>query len=322
MRWTSCRCSSSRPWGSCSTGSWVSSRRRWGCVRGGRPADTPVRGVVRSGIGMCALQTAAFCIGLSCAAIVDTGTSLIEMPSAAFYQLFAIMEPLGCALQGASSSSTIVCGSVCNAAGFPSLSLGVVASAKDVLQLTIAPSQYMLQQAGACVLQFGEMGMSARAGLGDDDSSGSTNDDSGNPSALWILGDTFLRSYYTVRGGRGAAWRAVLTLWVVQVFDVQNQQIGFTAAPLPTKTSYAWIGYTIGALALCCCCVFVSYSYYRDRRARERLVYYEDPALGGGYEAFIGDDAITVAQPVAQPGYAVPLGVPVGGTYAIMPNRG
>jgi hypothetical protein len=104
---------------------------------------------------------------------------------------------------------------------------------------------------------------------------------------------------------------------------VANEQIGFTANPLPESTSYAWIGYAIAGLALCCCCCFVTASYVRDRRARER-VYYEDP-MGGGYEVLMEDgNVITIAEPVDMTaGYHpgdIPRGIPVdGGTYAVLP---
>jgi hypothetical protein len=105
-----------------------------------------------------------------------------------------------------------VCSS-CIPASFPALALNVVVTQSQTLPLTISAAQYMLQDgaSSSCVLQFGQMSVAVGAeewlggALGDDDS--------GDPPALWILGDTFLRSYYTVRVARAPGWLAGWLGW-------------------------------------------------------------------------------------------------------------
>jgi len=108
--------------------------------------------------------------GGSCAAIVDTGTSLLAGPSSiqALIQAIGYVDPK--------------CG---NIKSLPILTF-TLGSPSNPVNLKLPPSVYVIKEDGQCMLGIQEF--------------------DGVP--LWILGDTFIRNYYTL-------------------FDRGNNQVGF-----------------------------------------------------------------------------------------------
>ncbi|XP_063053296.1 gastricsin-like [Engraulis encrasicolus] len=116
-----------------------------------------------------------------CAAIVDTGTPGLSIPSSYFY---GIMQTIGAQQYNGRYYTQ------CNNANLPTLSVTI-----SGVSLPIPPSAY-LQQAGNGYCIFGM-------------SPSNQQDMSGRP--MWILGDTFLRPYYSV-------------------YDRANNRVGFATA--------------------------------------------------------------------------------------------
>ncbi|XP_029428185.1 gastricsin-like isoform X2 [Rhinatrema bivittatum] len=117
-----------------------------------------------------------------CQGIVDTGTSLLTVPEQYMDDLLASIG----AEKNESGESVLMCSEIQT---MPTISFTI-----NGASLPLTPSAYVLQSNGTCFL-----GIS------------STYVPSQNGQPLWILGDVFLREYYTI-------------------FDFGNNQIGFAAA--------------------------------------------------------------------------------------------
>ncbi|XP_018432316.1 PREDICTED: gastricsin-like [Nanorana parkeri] len=116
-----------------------------------------------------------------CQGIVDTGTPLLTIPK---QYLVNLLEELG-AQQGQNGEYYVNCNNVQN---LPSISFTISGS-----QFSIPPSVYILQINGNCVVGFESTYLPSR-----------------NGQPLWILGDVFLRQYYSV-------------------YDFGNNRVGFAA---------------------------------------------------------------------------------------------
>jgi len=117
-------------------------------------------------------------------AIADTGTSLLAIPKASLTSLLATF-PSGVVTPLIKGEYTVQCS---RSSELPDLSFTIGGQA-----FTLAPADYVLSVEGECLL--GIMGIDVPAPRG----------------PLWILGDVFLRKYYTI-------------------FDYGNAQIGFATA--------------------------------------------------------------------------------------------
>ncbi|XP_020836058.1 gastricsin-like [Phascolarctos cinereus] len=117
-----------------------------------------------------------------CQAIVDTGTSLLAAPESIFYDL---MEYIG-AEEDEDGYYFVSCSSIDS---LPTLSFNI----NDV-EFPLPPSAYVLEYESS----YCEVGIMA------------TYLDSDSGEALWILGDVFLRQYYSV-------------------FDLGNNKVGFAS---------------------------------------------------------------------------------------------
>jgi len=117
-------------------------------------------------------------------AIADTGTSLLAIPKASLTSLLTKF-PAGAVKPLAAGEYTVDCSKT---SSLPTLSFSI--GGKD---FTLEGSEYVLSVSGECLL--GITGIDVPAPRG----------------PLWILGDVFLRKYYTV-------------------FDYGNNQIGFATA--------------------------------------------------------------------------------------------
>jgi len=117
-------------------------------------------------------------------AIADTGTSLLAIPKSSLTSLLATF-PSGVVTPLAAGEYTVTCSRISE---LPTLSFTIGGKAFE-----LAGSDYVLSVSGECLL--GIMGIDVPAPRG----------------PLWILGDVFLRKYYTV-------------------FDYGNARIGFATA--------------------------------------------------------------------------------------------
>ncbi|XP_030077410.1 gastricsin [Microcaecilia unicolor] len=118
-----------------------------------------------------------------CQAIVDTGTSLLTAPQQVFSTL---MEYIG-AEQNSNGDYAVSCSNIQN---LPTLSFTI-----SGVSFPLPPSGYVLQNNGACTVGIMPTYLPSQ-----------------NGQPLWILGDVFLREYYSV-------------------YDVSNNQVGFAALP-------------------------------------------------------------------------------------------
>ncbi|NXF88415.1 PEPA protein, partial [Eubucco bourcierii] len=100
----------------------------------------------------------------SCQAIVDTGTSLLVVPNSILGTIFASL--------GANSDGQVSCGA---ASSLPSIVYYINNQA-----FSVPPSAYVIESNGYCALGFQGMDVPTEAG------------------ELWILGDVFIRQYYTI----------------------------------------------------------------------------------------------------------------------------
>ncbi|KAG3289439.1 gastricsin-like [Ictidomys tridecemlineatus] len=117
-----------------------------------------------------------------CQAMVDTGTSLLTVPQ---QYLSSLLQAIG-AQEGEYGQFFVNCNDVQNLPTFTFIINGV--------QFPLPPSAYILNENGYCLV-----GLEA------------TYVSSGNGQPFWILGDVFLRSYYSV-------------------FDMANNRVGFATA--------------------------------------------------------------------------------------------
>ncbi|XP_077874648.1 gastricsin [Ictidomys tridecemlineatus] len=117
-----------------------------------------------------------------CQAMVDTGTSLLTVPQ---QYLSSLLQAIG-AQEGEYGQFFVNCNDVQNLPTFTFVINGV--------QFPLPPSAYILNENGYCLV-----GLEA------------TYVSSGNGQPFWILGDVFLRSYYSV-------------------FDMANNRVGFATA--------------------------------------------------------------------------------------------
>ncbi|KAM4816259.1 gastricsin [Urocitellus parryii] len=117
-----------------------------------------------------------------CQAMVDTGTSLLTVPQ---QYLSSLLQAIG-AQEGEYGQFFVNCNDVQNLPTFTFVINGV--------QFPLPPSAYILNENGYCLV-----GLEA------------TYVSSANGQPFWILGDVFLRSYYSV-------------------FDMANNRVGFATA--------------------------------------------------------------------------------------------
>ncbi|NXX39185.1 PEPA protein, partial [Tricholaema leucomelas] len=99
-----------------------------------------------------------------CQAIVDTGTSLLVVPNSILGTILASL--------GANSNGQVSCGAVNT---LPSIVYYINNQA-----FSVPPSAYVIESDGYCTLGFQGMDVPTEAG------------------ELWILGDVFIRQYYTI----------------------------------------------------------------------------------------------------------------------------
>ncbi|NXE83750.1 PEPA protein, partial [Cochlearius cochlearius] len=99
-----------------------------------------------------------------CQAIVDTGTSLLAMPSRAFSTILGAL--------GAGSNGEISCSSI---SSLPNVVFNINGNA-----FPVSPSAYVIQSGGYCMLGFQGMDTPTESG------------------ELWILGDVFIHEYYVI----------------------------------------------------------------------------------------------------------------------------
>nr|DBA33879.1 TPA: hypothetical protein GDO54_001500 [Pyxicephalus adspersus] len=116
-----------------------------------------------------------------CQGIVDTGTPLLTIPQQYLDNLLQYLS----AQEGQNGEYYVDCNNVQN---LPSISFTISGN-----QFSIPPSGYILQINGYCVVGFESTYLPSR-----------------NGQPLWILGDVFLRQYYSV-------------------YDFGNNQVGFAA---------------------------------------------------------------------------------------------
>uniref|UniRef100_A0A803JBK2 Gastricsin n=1 Tax=Xenopus tropicalis TaxID=8364 RepID=A0A803JBK2_XENTR len=116
-----------------------------------------------------------------CQGIVDTGTPLLTIPQ---QYLSTLVQYVG-AQEAQNGQFLVNCNSVQN---LPPISFTI-----SGIQFSIPPSAYILQMNGYCVVGFESTYLPSR-----------------NGQPLWILGDVFLRQYYSV-------------------YDFGNNQVGFAS---------------------------------------------------------------------------------------------
>ncbi|XP_077155644.1 gastricsin-like [Ranitomeya variabilis] len=117
-----------------------------------------------------------------CQAIVDTGTSPLTIPQE---YMGTLLQDLG-AQQGQNGQFLVDCNNVQN---LPSISFTINGN-----QFSIPPSGYISENNGYCTVAFEETYLPSQ-----------------NGQPLWILGDVFLRQYYSV-------------------YDMSNNRVGFAQA--------------------------------------------------------------------------------------------
>ncbi|KAG9485398.1 gastricsin-like [Eleutherodactylus coqui] len=117
-----------------------------------------------------------------CQAIVDTGTSPLTVPQ---QYMGTLLQTLG-AQQGQNGQFLVNCNNVQN---LPSISFTINGN-----QFPIPPSGYIIQNNGYCTVGVEETYLPSQ-----------------NGQPLWILGDVFLRQYYSV-------------------YDMSNNRVGFAQA--------------------------------------------------------------------------------------------
>jgi len=120
-------------------------------------------------------------VGTNIIAIADTGTSLLAMPSDVFKSVVSSLSGLTPVAGG--KEYMVDCSKISQ---LPTLTFKIAGK-----EFPLSGSDYVLQASGECIL--GMMGIDVPAG------------------PLWILGDVFLRKYYTV-------------------FDYSNDRLGFATA--------------------------------------------------------------------------------------------
>ncbi|XP_068964402.1 gastricsin-like [Petaurus breviceps papuanus] len=117
-----------------------------------------------------------------CQAIVDTGTSLLTLPQDMFSELMQYI--------GAEEDEGAYLVSCSNIQSLPTLTFNI-----NGVDFSLPPSAYILSLSDSSYCEVGIMTMSLTS-------------ESGQP--LWILGDVFLRNYYSV-------------------FDLGNNRVGFAS---------------------------------------------------------------------------------------------
>nr|BAM46128.1 pepsinogen C [Cynops pyrrhogaster] len=126
-------------------------------------------------------QPTGWC-GQGCQGIVDTGTSLLTAPG---QYIAALMQEIG-ATQDSNGEYVVSCS---NIDSLPTLSFTIGGTS-----LPLPPSAYILQNNGECSVGIMPTYLPSQ-----------------NGQPLWILGDVFLRQYYSI-------------------YDVTNNQVGFATA--------------------------------------------------------------------------------------------
>ncbi|XP_053560679.1 gastricsin-like [Bombina bombina] len=116
-----------------------------------------------------------------CQAIADTGTTQLNIPAPYMSQLLPYLG-----IQSQNGGYPVNCNSIQN---LPTLSFTI-----NGVSFPISPSAYIIQENGYCYANFLSISLPAQ-----------------NGDPLWILGDVFLREYYSV-------------------YDFGNNQIGFAQA--------------------------------------------------------------------------------------------
>uniref|UniRef100_A0A8C4UFU1 pepsin A n=1 Tax=Falco tinnunculus TaxID=100819 RepID=A0A8C4UFU1_FALTI len=99
-----------------------------------------------------------------CQAIVDTGTSLLAVPSTALNNILSVL--------GASSNGEVSCSAV---SSLPDIVFNINGEA-----FPVPASAYVIQSEGTCILGLQGMNLPSQSG------------------ELWILGDVFIREYYVI----------------------------------------------------------------------------------------------------------------------------